>query len=418
MSRLRKVFWMMLLGFVFAGLGWLSLDTPNAHSRALSIPEGFNLRQEAAGVQLYQKEYANGTPDYVQVVRLAQGAQVRLLHGAVTEERPGKGAFGGNDARFRSRTLSNFWEIASQQEPNLFCVTNGLFFYMPESPTRLSLPLKVGGKLITDGYGIHEYPGEKLMLELWEGAADIRELSGEALYASSAPNILGGLTAEANKRAKQYTGRTFAGVADLNSAGKYETVLIFNTRTARQVDADAILKSFGADKVMMLDGGGSTQLNCTGKPVIFSERLIPQALAIFAAPGDFTASSAAFSEPAADTASLAPGVTDPLSQEANAAVPADVPVEALAGAEDPSSLLLHADMIVAASVAVADSIQPAQQELLASEAIPFPAAAAQPQELTPADELFRWQDLGLLAVIILPIGLLVFGIATRIRLYN
>jgi hypothetical protein len=56
--------------------------------------------------------------------------------------------------------------------------------------------------------------------------------------------------------------------------------LVFNTSSARTSDAGKALKRFGAEKVMMLDGGGSTQLICKGKPVISSDRLIPQALAV------------------------------------------------------------------------------------------------------------------------------------------
>jgi hypothetical protein len=54
--------------------------------------------------------------------------------------------------------------------------------------------------------------------------------------------------------------------------------------TARQSDAADVLKSFEAAKVMMLDGGGSTQLICEGKSYISSDRLIPQAIGVLAAP--------------------------------------------------------------------------------------------------------------------------------------
>jgi hypothetical protein len=161
-------------------------------------------------------------------------------------------------------------------------VTNGQFFYMPESPTRLTLPLKTNGEVVTDGFGADQFVGKRLMLELWPDHADIRELNGAALYASAAPEILGGLTVDANRRAKQRVGRTFAGIDDRDGDGLYETVMLFNTRTALQTDADYVLRGFGADKVMMLDGGGSTQLMCQGEPIIASERLIPQAIAVFA----------------------------------------------------------------------------------------------------------------------------------------
>jgi len=288
-------FWKLFLGIsilvIMVVFGVLVAQAEPAAIKQGTPPEGFRMLKEAVGVRLFQKDYKNGSPDFVQVVSLNAGAAVELLHGPVTQARAGKGAYGGQDARIQSLSLGNFWKNLTKKNDDLFCVTNGQFFYMPESPTRLSLPLKVDGEVITDGYAANEFVGKKLMLELWQDHADIRELSGEALYSSTAPNIVGGLTADANKRIKRAVGRTFAGVGDWNRDGLYEAVLIFNTRTAYQQDAEAVLKSFGAEKVMMLDGGGSTQLFCQGQPIIYSERLIPQAIAVIAGSGNLAANT-------------------------------------------------------------------------------------------------------------------------------
>jgi hypothetical protein len=100
------------------------------------------------------------------------------------------------------------------------------------------------------------------------------------LHTSTAPNIIAGLSEDANKKKKNFTGRTFIGIDDSDLDGDYETILVYNTLTARQIDAAEVLRNFGADKLMMLDGGGSTQLTCKGEPIVESERLIPQALGI------------------------------------------------------------------------------------------------------------------------------------------
>jgi hypothetical protein len=176
--------------------------------------------------------------------------------------------------------LLKYWNQARDQFGGTFCVTNGTFFYMRESPTRLPIPLKIDGEVISDGYAKSEFQDEKLMLELWPERADIVELTKEALYESTAPDILGGLHEDAEKASKKYVARTFVGVLDGDQDGSFETVLVFNTSSARTSDAGKALKRFGAEKVMMLDGGGSTQLICKGKPVISSDRLIPQALAV------------------------------------------------------------------------------------------------------------------------------------------
>lgn len=277
----RNISWLILSLFLIAA-------APNPELRALPteqpVPPGFKLQLSSVGVALYRKDYSGGNPDFVQVIDLSQGAIVKPLYGDVRDPRPDRGVYGGGDPSMRYESLQQFWYEFSSDHPDAFCVSNGQFFYMLENPTRLPFALKVDGAVVTDGYDSKSYPGERLMLELWNGYADITQLTGTALYASTAPDIIAGLTENANKRAKYYVGRTFVGVEDRDQDGRFETVLIYTTKTARQVDAAEVLRSFGAQKVMMLDGGGSTQLICQDKTLVDSERLIPQALAVAAGP--------------------------------------------------------------------------------------------------------------------------------------
>jgi hypothetical protein len=262
----------------------LLLIVPSLSARAApstpDVPQGFELISASMGVRLYQKDYEQGTPDFLQVVDLSKGASLELLHGAIQQPRLGRGAYGGPDPKMRLESLEYYWKDFASETSNPFCVTNGLFFYMPENPTRLPFPLKKDGEIVTDGYGGEQFPNQKLMLEIWQDTVDIRKLSRQALYSSTAPDILAGLTPDANKRANQYTGRTFVGVDDRNGDRQYEIFLVYNTKTARQSDAAQVLKNAGADKVMMLDGGGSTQLICQGNRYVDSDRLIPQALGV------------------------------------------------------------------------------------------------------------------------------------------
>lgn len=262
----------------------LLLIIPSLSARAApsdpEVPQGFELISASMGVRLYQKDYEQGTPDFLQVVDLSKGASLELLHGAIQQPRLGRGAYGGPDPKMRLESLEYYWKDLASETNNPFCVTNGLFFYMQENPTRLPFPLKKDGEIITDGYGGDQFPNQKLMLEIWQDAVDIQKLSRQALYSSTAPDILAGLTQDANKRANQYTGRTFVGVDDRNGDRQYEIFLVYNTKTARQSDAAKVLKSAGADKVMMLDGGGSTQLICQGIRYVDSDRWIPQALGV------------------------------------------------------------------------------------------------------------------------------------------
>jgi hypothetical protein len=121
-----------------------------------------------------------------------------------------------------------------------------------------------------------------LMFELYGDHVDLVPLGADGLKSSPAPDVLAGLTEDANKRANKSVGRTFIGIDDRDGNGIFETVLVLNTLSAKQEDVAKVLREFGADKVMMLDGGGSAQLICQGKPYVPSERLIPQALAFVA----------------------------------------------------------------------------------------------------------------------------------------
>ncbi|MCC6956881.1 MAG: phosphodiester glycosidase family protein [Anaerolineales bacterium] len=283
-----------LLGFASPGHAQTPSPTPPSPTPTASLPPtpsptvppgtppGFYYLDSALGVQLFKKDYPNGSPDYVQLIDLSQGARLELLHGELTELRETKGVYGGADPRLTSIPIQTYWGGVQAQEPEAFCVTNGGFFYMPEYPTRLAFPLKVDGVVVTDGWGIDTYVGQKLILQLWEDRAEIADLDQDALYGTSAPNAIGGLTEDANKRAKFSVGRTFIGLDDRDRDGVFETVLIFNTLTARQSGAAETLRSFGADKIMMLDGGGSTQLLCRSGWHIRSDRPLPSAIAVIA----------------------------------------------------------------------------------------------------------------------------------------
>lgn len=258
----------------------LPLMAVSSSSNEQETPAGFYPVASASGVDLYQKDYPGGNPDYVQVVDLAHGGKVTLRHAGIVDLGVGGGAYGGNNPTFNRELMVDAWDDFRIRDSNAFCITNGAFFSTDADPTPLAFPLKIDGVILSDGYARDEYPDQKLMLEIWSDHADIRPLTLEGLYTSTAPNILGGLSEEANKDPDAYLGRTFAGVQDGDGDGTYDIVLIFNSQTTRQADAARVLRNFGVDKVIMLDGGGSTQLICQGTSYIRSGRPIPQFLAV------------------------------------------------------------------------------------------------------------------------------------------
>jgi hypothetical protein len=279
---MKRVYLLFILALLLTAL---FPGTARANTLERDIPPGFMEITSDVGVVLFRKNYPGGSPDYVQIVDISQGASLVLLHGSVEKKRSGKGMFGGYDPRLTSKPLNKYWDSLKSINEAAFCVSNGQFFYMREYPTRLPFSLKVDGEILSDGYGYDQHVGDQLILEIWDDRLDISELNNESLYNSSAPNIIAGLTEDAKKQKKRYTGRTFVGIDDYDQNGIYETLLIYTSKTARQVDASNVLKDFGADKMMMLDGGGSTQLVCNGKSYISSDRLIPQAIGVVAGGG-------------------------------------------------------------------------------------------------------------------------------------
>jgi hypothetical protein len=286
MDRLERsedrLYWLKIVVSALVLLNLLGLTTKPVFAQ--EIPGGFQLIAQQPGVWLYRKDYPNGTPDYVQIIDLTQGASVDLLYGApvAMNNQRNQGMFGGPNPSFRQKAIRSYWDEYSSSQPGAFCVTNGQFFYMPESPTPLALPLLVDHQLLAEGFGYPQYPEKQLMLALWSDHADILPLSPENLAGTTAESVIGGLTEEANKKPKNSVGRTFMGIWDKDGDLFNETIAIYTTRTATQPEAARTVRSFGATKVMMLDGGGSTQLICQGQTYIDTTRAIPQAIGVSA----------------------------------------------------------------------------------------------------------------------------------------
>lgn len=274
--KIKTIRFVVILIVPIVGLQ-LFIGTAISKSNTL---DDFLLISFAQGVNLYRKDYDDGNPDFVQEVNLSQSASIELLHGGIINEGKNQGVYGGDDPWIQRQTLEEAWENFSTSSDRAFCITNGQFFSTNDNPTPLAFPLKTGGVIVSDGYGINEFPNEKLMLEIWKDRVNISLLSQEALMSSNAPDIVVGLNPVANKNPEGSIGRTFIGIKDDNSDGQYEEILVFSTKTARQIDAVKVLQSFGAEKIMMLDGGGSTQLICGGIGYVVSDRTIPQTIAV------------------------------------------------------------------------------------------------------------------------------------------
>jgi hypothetical protein len=281
MNKIYRHFWkpaaLLLAGlFLLPGL----INTVNASSERYPSPPGFELIDSGPGVEFFRKDYSGGTPDFVQSIDLLRGAEVTLMHGDIVDPGTGLGAYGGENPLFSRQSLQDAWQSFAAGDKRAFCLINGIFFSTDEDPTPLALPLKVNDKVVSQGYGPNDFADKKVMLELWPDHARISPLSAEALSASSAPQILTGYNESADFYSGGLTGRTLIGIQDPNGDGKAERILIFSSKKSSLKDASNVLRSFGAEKIVVLDGGDSAQLICKDNPYVYSNRAIPQTVGV------------------------------------------------------------------------------------------------------------------------------------------
>lgn len=261
-------------------LGGVAVGRPPAIPRHDSIPDAFQPILEAPGVTLFQ----HGS-DYVQAIDLSRGASVSFEFGPVVERRSGLGAYGGDDPEFERQSLETAWTTLRDRDPAAFCIANGQFFRNDRNrATALAFPVKAGGEFVSNGYaGESEFADEKLILEVWPDRAAIVAFDPLEWRQNDAPEAIVGLTPTAEKSSAIAVGRTFAGIKDKDRDGTAETVLLLSSSKATQARAAEVLKEFGAIAVLMLDGGGSTQLLCRDRHYLDSPRTVPQTIAVTAA---------------------------------------------------------------------------------------------------------------------------------------
>lgn len=281
----RRLWRLLLLTMIAAGLLLSAARSGRAAGQPITVPAGFEAHIEAPGVTVYERAPADGEPEYVQVVDLGAGARLELWHGAMEDAGVGEGIYGGNSPRFQRQFLPDVWQSLAAEISDVVCLSNGSYFKdtidgMWVDPTQLAFPLKKDGVMLSEGYERYRFSSRRQMLELWPDRARITPYSLFSLRGSTAPDVVVGLDAGAPVRASERLGRTMIGVL---GEGEQEVLLIYNGAAVTQREARETLRAFGARNVMMLDGGGSTQLSCLGADYIEQVRPLPQMLATISA---------------------------------------------------------------------------------------------------------------------------------------
>jgi Ricin-type beta-trefoil lectin domain/Phosphodiester glycosidase len=275
----------LILYFIFIVEIFLQLQGIGAlrSEPLLEAPPGFQRILSNIGVEVYQKEYPAASSDFVTVVDL-RIATIRNLTGAVNGDLIGR------------KLLTSFWQDAIEQNTGDFqaqVLLNGTFFgNEPNTATDIAFGLKARDRLITYGYGLNEYPGQNKTLAFHSFAANAQIQPYNRATFDRFPDVIGALTADADKSAARRLGRTFVGTIDTDQDATADTVLFFSSAAATQAHAETMLKNFGATEVAMLDGGGSTGLIADGRAYINTNRTLPHAIAIYASkPADAILSS-------------------------------------------------------------------------------------------------------------------------------
>lgn len=244
-------------------------------STGRAAPPGYREEQAARGVTLWRKHR-----EYVQVVSPRRGARLKLLAGRIMPSEIQGTAFERMDMR-------EWWTEWSKMDEAAFSVFNGQFFDMSD-PVKgpIAFSIKIDG-VVHPGYGDGvEYPQGKMVLLLNENGYDVRPYADDAATLFNRPEreAIVGLKPDMSKNAATRLGRTFVGVAPNGNA------IVLTSPGATQRYATRILLAFGADrqKIIMLDGGASTQLVADGKLLTQAKRgqaprAVPQAIGVASA---------------------------------------------------------------------------------------------------------------------------------------
>ncbi|MDB4978008.1 MAG: hypothetical protein JWM56_194 [Candidatus Peribacteria bacterium] len=240
----------------------------------VSTPKDFKEVRRAPGVHLYQRH-----KDFIHVILPSEGGSIGLLAGDIVEWT--------EHLTLSRKTIADWWKTASTQHPTTFSITNGEFFDMSYADrAALAFSVKVDDKVISGYADDNEFRNQKLMFVSDGRHNDIVPYNDDpdSLVSRPEPTILVGLSPTSSKSSTVRKGRTFMAT---DAKGN---VYMYSSPGTTQRYATRMLEKFGAsaDKIMMLDGGGSSYLLSRGNILLPSApkgseayaRALPQIIVI------------------------------------------------------------------------------------------------------------------------------------------
>jgi Phosphodiester glycosidase len=211
-------------------------------------PVHFKLLNSMPGVRLY----ASGST-FVHVLRPRDGATVRFL-----------AELDAQDRFVRKTTPDWFADWKKSVGDRAFSAVNAQFFDMRATEVApLAFAVKINGT-VYPGYGdLQEYRLQKRVVFFEDRRIRIIPFGSDRvrlLERSAAKDAMVGLAPEVSKAAEKRLGRTFIGTVRNGNA------VLVTSAAATQLEMVQVLRDFGVNDtaMVMLDGGGSTQLVTRG----------------------------------------------------------------------------------------------------------------------------------------------------------
>ena len=187
---------------------------------------------------------------------------------------------------FVPKTVEKHW--TDQSDDYTYSMINAQFFsYNTATGYAISFPVKQDGELISAGFGNNE-SHTKHVLGIFDNYVVIDDYTNKSNGYEDVDNALKDyntaivcLDRFANVKAKYEVNRTNVGVGDFDDDGVNEILFLYSAESQNLYQVDKSLrKCFGANKTMIFDGGGSTQLVMENKYLVESARRVPMVMTV------------------------------------------------------------------------------------------------------------------------------------------
>lgn len=239
-------------------------------------PAGFEVTRVGRGFAVYRRDGGGVATDWVTVVDLRVARVESVLGDWV----------GPPTSTIAQRAVLAHWDDAVRRGPSLGArarvLINGAYFSPTADPSPLTHGLQVGGAVVSYGYGLLEYPGHNALVAWSNEAGRAEVLPWNILAFERYRELVGAFTSDVPRPDNATaTGRTLAGVRDLDGDGAPDALLFFASASADVAEAASGLEAFGATATAMWSGGGTSTLVLDGVEVVSPVRPMPHMVAVF-----------------------------------------------------------------------------------------------------------------------------------------